>query len=387
MGHDVTVITAFPNHPTGHLSPGWRRRFLKLVDISDDEGVRVVRIAHVLRPNRGAFNRLIGFSSFTANAAAASLMMRGFDIVVGTVPQPLLPLAAWMRSLTGKTKFVLEIRDLWPESLVAAGQGGTDSMAYLGLKRIADHLYQHADHVVAVTDAIRDRVVTDWGVPAKRVDVIRAAVDADTFDLSGDVSEHKKRWGEEEKFTVTYMGTLGNAHGLEIILDAAASLAEKRPEIEFLFVGDGAEGARLREGARKQSNVRFLGVRPREDLPSIYAASDVCMAVLRDDPLFTTVVPNKIYEYMAAGKPIICNVVGEASSLVESASAGVITSPGSSAELAEAVTQLADDAELRERMGRNGAEWVRENAAWGSRAEQYASIFERVTASSGLNEE
>jgi colanic acid biosynthesis glycosyl transferase WcaI len=344
----------------------------------------VVRLAHLLRPNRGVINRLVGFSSFTASAAVASLAMRGFDIVIGTVPQPLLPLAAWMRSLTGKTKFVLEIRDLWPESLVAAGQGATDSMAYVGLNRIADHLYQHADHVIAVTDAIRDRVVTDWGVPAERVDVIRAAVDADSFEVSGDGAEHKKRWCGEGKLIVTYVGTLGNAHGLEIILDAAASLAGIRPEIEFLFVGDGAEGARLRESAHGMSNVRFLGVRPRADLPSIYAASDICVAVLRDDPLFTTVVPNKMYEYMAAGKPIICNVVGEASSLVESASAGVITAPGSSAELVEAVTRLADDAELRETMGQNGFEWVRENAVWHSRAEAYAAIFERITTSDSL---
>lgn len=378
MGHDVTVLTAFPNHPAGRVYPGWRSRFLKLGDVSDDHGVRVVRIAHVPRPNRGSFNRLVAFSSFTATAALASVAMRGFDVVIGTVPQPLQPLAAWLRSRTGRTKFVLEIRDLWPEGLAATGQAGRESLAYAGLHRVASFLYRRADHVVAVTEAIRDHIVTDWQVPADGVDVVRAAVDAASFQVAGDPVEHKQRWGLEGKFTVSYVGTLGNAHGLKVVLDAAALLGESRPEIEFMLVGDGAEVAQLKAAAEGLTNVRFTGAVPRADLPSILAASDVCIAVLRDDPLFTTVVPTKLYEYMAAEKPIICNVPGEAASLLQTAGAGKNIPPGDPAALAEAVTRLADDPGLRETMAQNGSRWVRENADWDERAARFASVFERV---------
>ena len=383
MGHRVTVLTAFPNHPAGRLYPGWRRRFLKLVDVSDDAGVRVVRVAHVPRPNRGAMNRLAAFSSFTASAALASVAMRGFDVVIGTVPQPLQPLAAWLRSRTSRAKFVLEMRDLWPEGLAATGQAGRESIAYSGLHRVASFLYSRADHVVAVTDAIKAHIVADWDVPDNRVDVVRAAVDAAAFKAAGDTVEHKRRWDLEGKFTISYVGTLGNAHGLEVVLDAAAILGKSRPDIQFLFVGDGAEGAELRAAAQNRANVRFIGARPRSDLPSIYAASDICIGVLRDDPLFTTVVPTKLYEYMAAGKPIICNVPGEAAALLQTARAGISIAPGDAAALAGAVTQLADDSALMESMARNGFTWVRENADWDKRAAQYESVLESVVQSGG----
>jgi colanic acid biosynthesis glycosyl transferase WcaI len=379
MGHEVTVLTAFPNHPAGKLYPGWRRRFMKLVDVSDDKGVRVVRVAHVPRANRGAANRLVSFSSFTISAALAALAMPRFDVVIGTVPQPLQPLAAWSASRIRRSKFILEIRDLWPEGLVATGQAGRGSIAYAGLNRVASHLYGSADHVVAVTDAIRDHIVDDWDVPAERVDVVRAAVDASAFEPVGDVVKHKQRWSQDGKFTVSYVGTLGNAHDLAMVLDAAALLQDTRPDIEFLFTGDGAEGPELRIKARGMKNVRFLGARPRGDLSSIFAASDVCLAVLRPDPLFTTVVPTKLYEYMAAGKPIINNVPGEAAALIEAAATGSTIAPGDPKGLATAVLRLADNPELRETMARNGPGWVRSHADWNNRTEQYASILERVS--------
>lgn len=381
MGHEVTVLTAFPNHPAGKIFPGWRHRFMKFVDVSADEGVKIVRVAHAPRPNRGTLNRLVGFSSFTLSAALASTALPRSDIVIGTVPQPLQPLAAWLGSRIRRSKFVLEVRDLWPEGLVATGQAGNESLPYRGLKRVASHLYDSADHVVAVTDSIRDHIVANWRVPDNKVDVVRAAVNASAFDASLNPEQEKQRWGQQGKFTVSYIGTLGNAHDLGLVLDAAALLSHTHPNVEFLFAGDGAEGPALRARAGGMGNVRFIGARPRTELPSIFSASDVCLAILRPDPLFTTVAPTKLYEYMAAGKPIISNVPGEASTLLEQADAGVSISPGDPSALVSAITRLVDDPARRTALGQNGATWVRANAIWAERAREYDSIFQRCVDS------
>ena len=151
-----------------------------------------------------------------------------------------------------------------------------------------------------------------------------------------------------------------------------------KADVEFLFVGDGAEGPALRKAAQEMKNVRFIGARPRSDLSSIFSASDICIAMLRPDPLFTTVVPTKLYEYMAAGKAIISNVPGEAASLLEQADAGITIPPGDPSALASTVIELADDPLRRQAQGLNGARWVRTNANWAERAEKYVSIFDRV---------
>ena len=383
LGHDVTVLTGFPNHPGGRIYDGFRRRAWKLVDSENDEGVRVVRTWYVPRPNRGALNRAVAFSSYTLSAVLTSLALRPFDVVIGTVPQPLAPLSAWFRSRVGGAKFVLEVRDLWPEGLVATGQAETSSMSYRALERVASFLHGRADHVVAVTDALRDFVVEARCVPSDRVDVVRAGIDGDAFAADTDASDHKERWGVAGNFVASYVGTLGNAHDLGMLLRAAKSLQESDPGIRLLIAGTGAEEESLGRLSRELglTNTYFLGHQPRNAIPSILTASDVCIATLRPDPVFETVVPTKLYEYMAAGRPVVSNVPGEAASLIERAGVGVSVTPGDPEAIASAIRDMASDDSGRAEKGTNGRGYAEKTASWQSRAEQYLEVLSGVVGS------
>jgi len=381
-GHEVTVLTGFPNHPEGRIYPGYRARFWKFVDSNMDGDVRVVRTWLIPRPNRGSLNRLTAFSSFTASASLTGLGIGSADVVIGTVPQPLSPIAAWIKSRAGDAPFVLEIRDLWPEGLLATGQASADSLSYRILDRVAGFLHTRADHVIAVTDAIQDHVIEHRAVSPECVDVVRAGVAVDEFDITTSPGESKRRWDVSGRFVVSYVGTHGDAHDLWTVLAAAELMSNADPGVMFLFAGGGSEADRLSARALSMglTNVKFLGQIDRKDIPSLLNASDVCLATLRDSPVFKTVVPTKLYEYMAAERPIITNVAGEAAELVEFAGAGVYVPAADPLALADAIRSLAVDPDRGAAMGRAGREMVRENASWEARADRYLDVLERVVA-------
>jgi colanic acid biosynthesis glycosyl transferase WcaI len=379
-GHDVTILTGFPNHPEGRIFPAYRRRFWKFVDTSLDGDVRVVRTWLIPRANNSAVNRLIAFSTFTGSSALTSLGIGRADVVIGTVPQPLSPLAAWLKSRLGGAAFLLEIRDLWPEGLLATGQASTDSMSYRFLDHVAGFLNKRADHIVAVTDAIRDHLVEQRGVPDTRVDVVRAGVASEAFQSVVEPEESKRKWDAEGRFVVSYVGTHGNAHDLWSILRAAEKISTINPDVLFFFAGQGAEATQLRDHASSLglTNVKFLGGIDRREIPSLLNASDICLATLRDSPIFRTVVPTKLYEYMAAGRPIICNVPGEATEMLERAGTGVYVPAADPDALVGAIKMLIADPERRFAMGRAGREAVRKDASWESRADDYLEILKRI---------
>jgi glycosyltransferase involved in cell wall biosynthesis len=379
MGHRVTVLTAFPNHPTGRIFPGYRRRYFTLVASENQNGVRIVRTWLIPRPNRGTLSRLISFSTFTMSAGVTSLLMGKYDVVIGTSPPPFTPLAAWGRSRLFRSKFVLEVRDLWPESVVGSGHGTSQSLSVRGLDRIVRFLYNRADHIVATTNGISEHIVASRGISPQKVSVVPAAVDPDGFaptdqgDTDGLLSDL------EGKFIVAYVGTLGIAHGLDLVIDAARIAHERDPNVVFILVGDGAERDYLSDRVRRApAAVRILPPQPFSRVPEILQAADVCLAVLQDDPVFRTAVPTKIYEYMAAGRPIVSNVPGDARELIETANAGVSVPPGDAESLAGAVLALKANPQRRSDLGVNGMRYVDEHGSWQARAQEYANVLERV---------
>jgi colanic acid biosynthesis glycosyl transferase WcaI len=380
LGHEVTVLTGFPNHPEGRLFPGWRWRYWKFADSRFEGGVRILRTWLVPRENKGIINRAVGFSSFTVSAVFTSLAIGKVDVVVGTVPQPLSPIAAWLKGRTAGAPFILEIRDLWPEGLLATGQATTSSLSYRGLDLVAKFLYGRADHMVAVTEGIQNYLIEERGISEDRVDVVRAGVAADEFTSDITPEDAKQQWDISGRFIVSYIGTHGNAHDLWTVLRAAKVTASTNPEVLFLFAGGGAEAEQLQEYASSTglTNVRFLGQIERGDIPSLLNASDVCLATLRDSPVFNTVVPTKLYEYMAAGRPVICSVPGEAAAMIECEGTGLYVPPADPEALAAAVRSLLSDPERRAAMGNAGLRAVRRDTSWESRAAAYLEIMDSV---------
>jgi colanic acid biosynthesis glycosyl transferase WcaI len=172
-GHEVSVLTGFPNHPTGVVPPEWRTRLRRLTYQEKIGGVDVFRTWLWPLPNRKSHERMLNYSSFCLSAALRGLTLPRPDVIIATSPQLLVGLAGWWIAFSRQIPFVFEVRDLRPESLAAVGVGSEDSLLHHTLGAIARFLYEHADRIVVVSPAFKDRLIEDWRVPAKRVQSLK----------------------------------------------------------------------------------------------------------------------------------------------------------------------------------------------------------------------
>ena len=349
-GHRVTVVTGAPNFPTGRVHDGYRNA---LYSVGEMDGVRVVRVWTYVTPNAGLFRRSFDYLSFMLSSLPAALIQERPDVVVGTSPQLLTVVSAWAAARLKRVPFVFELRDLWPESMIAVG-AVSDGRVTRAIAALADFLYHRADCVISVTESFI-RVLTERGIPEDKLAVVRNGVNLSEFTPGPRDNGFREEAGiRADDFLVTYVGTLGMAHGLASVI-ATAELTRDEP-IHYLLVGEGAERVELEKRVERLNlaNITFLGGRPREHIPRILNASDAILVHLRDDPLFSTVIPSKIFEAMAVAKPILLAVEGESADIVTTANAGVIVPPESPAQLAETIRRLLSDPELARELGLHG---------------------------------
>jgi len=376
MGHDVTVLTGFPNHPTGVVPVEWRSRLHGLLYKETVDGVRVVRTWLWPLPNRKAHERIRNYASFWVSASVSGLGLQRPDVVIGTSPQLLVALSGWWLAWWKRVPFVFEVRDLWPESLAAVGAGREGSALHRTLGAIAGFLYRRSDHIVVVTPAFKDHLIEHWGVPAQKISVVENGVEIDRFRPC----PPEKVPGTEDRFLICYIGTVGMAHGLETLIGAAEQLQRTLPSAMFLLIGEGAEKERIERLAvvRGLSNVRFLGQQPRERIPGYIAGVDVCLVMLKRTELFKTVIPTKLLEYMSCEKPVIVAVDGQARKIVEEAGAGVFVEPEDSSALAEAIHVLSVDSERRRRMSISGREYILSHLSRERTAASYLEVLQAL---------
>jgi putative colanic acid biosynthesis glycosyltransferase WcaI len=359
-GHEVTILTGFPNHPTGTVPAEYRRKFRRLVTRDTYHGVNLIRTWLLPFPNRKAYERMLNYSSFCISSATTGIFLDKPDLVIATSPQLLVGLSGWWLARYNGVPFVFEVRDLWPESLVAVGVGSRKSLLHRSLARIAGFLYRSCDRLVVVTPAFKEYLIQRWRVPEEKIFVVENGVETSLFNRLTPNAAIRRELGAEEKFVASYIGTMGNAHGLETLLAAAARLQQSAPKILFLLVGEGAEKARIISLARSRglTNVRFVDQQPREKIPAYICASDACLVLLKRAELFKTVLPTKMLEFMSCARPVILGVDGHARKVMEQANAGIFITPEDPVALAEAVMRLAADPALRESLGRNGRQHV-----------------------------
>ena len=383
-GHDVTVLTGFPNHPTGVVPPEYRRQFRRLVLREKTDGVNVVRTWLLAFPNRKAHERILNYTSFCASAAATGLFLSRPDVVIATSPQLLVALSGWWLARCKRVPFVFEVRDLWPESLAAVGMGNPNSLLHRTLAKIASFLYRRSDRVVVVTPAFEDHLVQHWRVPRKKISVIENGVETKLFAPDpfpgGTETTLRRELRAEGKFVVSYIGTMGMAHGLETIIAVAAQLQNTNPEIVFLMLGEGAEKERIVTLARERglNNLRFVDQQPREKIPAYICASDVCLVLLKKTELFKTVIPTKMLEFMSCARPVILGVDGQARAILEEARAGFVIEPESSAALLDAIRDLAANREVARQLGQNGREYILRKFSRHHTAEKYICVLEAL---------
>jgi colanic acid biosynthesis glycosyl transferase WcaI len=378
-GHDVTVLTGFPNHPTGIIPPEYRDKFRQGVVHEKTDGVHVARTLLLPFPNRKAHERMLNYSSFCVSAALTGLFLSKPDVVIATSPQLLVGLSGWWIARWKRVPFVFEVRDLWPESLAAVGMGDADSSLHRTLGKIAGFLYRHSDRVVVVTPAFEDYLVEHWRVPREKISVVENGVETELF-APQPATKLRKELGVDAKFVVSYIGTMGMAHGLETILSAAAQLRDTNPEIIFLMLGEGADRDRIVELARQRNlnNLRFFDQQPREKIPAYICASDACMVLLKGTDLFKTVIPTKMLEFMSCERPVILGVDGQARSILEEAGGGLVIEPENSDALVSAVRSLAANRELAHQLGKKGREHMLRKFSRRQTAERYIHVLERM---------
>jgi len=385
QGHEVTVLTGFPNHPTGILHSEYRSKWKRLLYKEQVDGIQVVRVWLLPLPNRKAYERILNYSSYCFSSSVAGAFLARPEVIVATSPQLLVGISGWWLAKVNRIPFVFDVRDLWPESLMAVGLAGKNTTLYRMLGRTAEFLYRRCDRLVVVTRAFRDYLIGNWGVPLEKISVVENGVETELFTPDGK-DGIRRELGLGEKFIVSYIGTLGMAHGLGTLLETARQFQTERPDIAFLLVGEGAEKEKLCSLAGKQGlqNLIFLGEQRRARIPAIIRASDVCLVLLKKSEVFKTVIPTKLLEFMSCGRPVIVAVDGQAREIVENAQAGLYVEPENAHALAFAIRKLHCEPALCHRFGDNGRLWVTKHLSRRHTAEKYLHVLKSVTETRAL---
>ncbi|MBM4196607.1 MAG: glycosyltransferase family 4 protein [Gammaproteobacteria bacterium] len=378
-GHDVSVLTCVPNHPTGKVYPGYRNGIMQRGTVA---GINVYRMLTYVAPNKGFVRRTLNYTFYLLMAIFVAPFLPRTDVVISTSPQFFCGLAGYFVSRIKRVPWVLEIRDIWPESIVAVG-AMRKSVWIRFLEWLEAFAYRHADHVVVVTESFRTHIEARGVSPAK-ITVIKNGVDLGFFSPRSGASDVAEELGLSRKFVVSYVGTHGVSHGLETVLEAA-SLLRSTPDIVFLLVGDGArrEAILRQRDEMELTNVIMLGQQPKVRMPGIWSATAVSLVLLRDQPLFRSVIPSKIFESMAMMKPIILGVAGESQRILDASGAGICIRPENARELAQAVRDFHADAGRREAMGRAGRDYAEANADRTRLAERYEALLEGLVGAVG----
>lgn len=381
-GHDASVLTGFPNHPTGVISPQYRAKFRRLFYRETLNGVDVVRTWLLPYPNRKPLERVLNYGSFCVSAIVRGAFLKRPDVVIGTSPPLPIAIAGYVIARLKRVPFVFEVRDLWPESLEGVGLGANHSTIYKVVAGIVRYLYRHSDHIVVVTPAFKEYLNKTWGVPLAKMSIVVNGVETEKFTPVAKSEELLRGFGVPEgNFIASYIGTMGMAHGLDTVLKVAEHLRAQAPNVTLLLVGDGGNREDLMKiaEARQLKNVIFTGQQPRERIPEIISSSDVCLALLKNQDVFKTVIPTKMLEFMSCGRPVVLAVGGQAEQILLEAKAGISVQPEEAEAIAAAILDMQSNPGARELFGQNGRDFMVSKMSRDTTARQFLDVLGNLT--------
>ena len=382
LGHEVTVLTSLPGY---HASADLRRYRRKLWVREETDGLRILRVASPRLPRRMVAGRAVWQFGLTFGLLAAGLLLSKHDVALVYSPPLPLGLAAWTISRIRGTPFVLNVQDLFPQSVVDLGLLKNRSLIRF-FERLERFLYARADRVTVHSGSNADHL-TAKGAPPDRVSVVPNWVDTTSIYPEGAGDGFRQRHGLGDYFVVSFAGVLGHSQDLDVVLGAAGLLKEL-PDIQWVIVGDGVQKDRLQLAAKEMGldNVRFLPMLSREEYPEVLYASDTCLATLRAD-VRTPVVPSKILSVMAAGKPVVAamNPDGDAPKLIVEAQCGYAVAPEDPEALAGAIRKLYIEPGLRSRLGSNGRAYAETNLSLRRAAERHLELFDEVLGETAVS--
>ena len=367
------MVSCVPHHPMGKAYPGYKNKFYQS-EMKD--GIRAIKLFTYITANEGFAKRTFNYFFYMVMTILIAPFMGKADIVISTSPQFFNGLAGYFVSRIKRCPWVLEIRDLWPESILAVGaiKNKLIIKSLIGLEKFA---YRKADRIVSVTYSFLEHF-KQYGIQQSKMHVIRNGVDLSFYDPKHEDTEYAESIGVSGRFVAAYVGTHGMAHGLDTLLDAANLVGNDN--IVFIMAGDGAERERLEQRIQEEGidNVKMLGQLPKEDMPRLWSITDASLVLLKKKDLFLSVIPSKIFESMAMKTPIILGVRGESQTIIEEANSGICIEPESAEELANAVIKLYENSELSNEFGENGSQYVKANFDRQKLANEYEELLQNV---------
>ena len=350
-GHKVTVISCAPNFPEGKVFEGYKNKWLSKQKI---KGISVWRVKTYITANEGFIKRTIDFVSFMVSSLFFGLFVRKVDVVVGTSPQFFTVISAWALAKFKRVPFVFELRDIWPASITAVG-AMRGSWIIKILEKLELFLYRQADLIISVTHSFKSEL-QNRGVSADKIKVVLNGVDLSKYrPLAEKDKEFSEKFQLQGKFVAGYVGTHGLAHALDSIIEAAELLKDE-DDIRILFAGGGSERLRLESLVESKglSNVIMMPRQPKENMRKIWSLCDVSLVCLKDAPLFSKVIPSKIFESMAMSLPIIISVPeGESTEIIRTQNTGLIIPPENSNFLFKAILNIKKDLNLYRELAHN----------------------------------
>jgi len=369
-GHSFAIVASDLSYLSGKRH-GQRR---KLVTEKDVQGIRVLRAYTYPSLHRSFVWRVVSFLSFMVSSVLASLKAGRVDLVMGTSPPIFQAVSAWLVSQIRRRPFLLEIRDLWPAFAIDMGILRNPWLISLS-RSLENFLYKQATHILVNSPAYEEYLKTKGVDPAK-VTLIPNGVDPSMFVGEFHPVSLRKGWAVNGKFLVTYAGALGAANDIPVVLEAARALS-KHHQIHLLLVGDGKERLNLECLAKAWGlrNVTFTGALPKKEMPAVLAASDACIAILKNIPMFKTTYPNKVFDYMAAARPTILAIDGVIRDVVEKAGGGIFVPPGDASALAYAVVTLEKDRAKAKAMGEAARAYVVEHFDRDKQSKEFVALL------------
>lgn len=356
-GHQVTVIASPVSYITG--TPSQPLPFSpKMGEVPKAEGIDILRARVYSAHHKSFFHRIIAFFSFMVSSFWIGLSVKNVDLVWGTSPPIFQGVTAWLLARLKRAKFLFEVRDLWPQFAIAVGVLKNPILIRMS-EWLERFLYRGADRVMVNSPGFIAHVT---GQGAKRVELIPNGADPSMFDPSNDGADFRRANHLEEQFVALYAGAHGMSNDLNVVL-AAAKLLMNEKKIQIVLLGDGKEKPALQKHAEemKLTNVTFVPSVPKLEMPDALAAADACIAILKPLEEYKTTYPNKVFDYMAAGRPVTLAIDGVIREVVEAAQCGFFAEPGNASAMADVIRRLANDPQKSRAMGLNGRRYLEEN--------------------------
>ncbi len=370
QGYRVTVIASPVSYLTGSLTPR------SPLPMEDGMGVRVIRAYTYRALHKSFVHRVFAFISFMASSFFAGLGVKNVDVVWGTSPPIFQGVTAWLLARLKGVRFLFEVRDLWPKFAIAVGVLKSPLLIRMSLW-LERFLYRRADRLIVNSPGFISHV-TERG--AHNVTIVPNGADPAMFDPSDTGTSFRTGHLLADKFVVLYAGAHGMSNDLGVVLEAAGILARTRPRVRIVFLGDGKEKSNLEQQAQRLNlaNVLFLPPVPKNEMAAALAGADACLAILKPLDEYKTTYPNKVFDYMAAGRPVVLAIDGVIRKVVEDASCGIFARPGDPAALAAAIRTMADEPELSRRMGLAGRRYLETHFSREGIAQKLVEILEEL---------